>query len=1202
MAKTPTLTAANVLISTRLLILACMLCIPTMLTNCGKKERSREAVSAEKSSEVISARTLGLAYLEENKLEEADEQFKKLIELAPGEALGYANLGLVYLRMGKLDDAEKQLTKALELNPDDPDIRLNLVKVYEMSDQKEKAITELKKNIEIDPDHVKSLYSLAETYGGSSDRSSLAEWEKYMQQIVDKRPLNIVARLQLIEAKIRNNKLDEAVKNLEEIGRQFPDFPKDASEYYDKALLSLKNSDEKQGLTNVIIFHNFLKLTNEYQAGIQELKGDGGPSVGFPVITFSQAMPSFIAEGESILSALRFTDATGPAGLNLVETGNDQNHGSSAHITVDDIDRDSDQDVYFGVFDPATATYRHFLLQNEMGRYTDITSTSKINHAGRESAATFGDYDNDGHLDLYIVREGGNKLYFNKDVGIFDDLTAEAGVTGRDSDARPLFFDYDHDGDLDLLLTGKQGNLLYRNNTDGTFTNTTDESGIETEGAESVDACFADFDDDGDIDLFVANSTTGCRLFSNIREGKFRDITEASGILGNNSPSSVATADYNNDGFPDLFITTSDPGQHTLMRNKGDGTFEKDDQVELRNATLSIAGHDAVFFDFDNDGYIDLLLSGESNKTDQSGLVLLHNNGKGIFENTSHLLPESIPSAHRIAVADYNLDGDLDIYLAGDRGIRLLRNDGGNVNRHLKMQLVGVRTGSGKNNYYGIGSKVEVRSGDHYQMRTVTNASIYFGLAQKEKADVVRILWTNGTAQNIFSPGSDQNLVEEQMLKGSCPFLYAWNGDKYEFVKDIMWRSALGMPLGIMGGNTTYAFSDASKDYIKIDGQSLKPQNGVYSLQLTGELWETLYIDKVKLIAVDHPADLDVFVDESFSPPPFPELRLYAIKNPKIPVSAINQHGNDVLNYIAQKDDSFLADFRQDRYQGVTETHELILDLGTGVPEDNLYLFLNGWIFPTDASINKAISQSSRMKVISPYIEGLDRDGKWVIIKENIGFPMGKDKTMIVDLSGVFKSESRLIRIRTNQEIYWDYISFGACELTAPVTTRKLILKAADLHYRGFSRLYRKGGRYGPHWFDYEDVATGQKWRDLTGYYTRYGDVTELLRDADDQYIIANAGDEISLSFDTGTDELPEGWTRDFLIYSEGWVKDGDLNTAMGQTVEPLPFHGMKNYPYDATVSYPSHEQNSTYQKTYNTRKVTTTTFSNAIRDPQQQH
>jgi hypothetical protein len=547
---------------------------------------------------------------------------------------------------------------------------------------------------------------------------------------------------------------------------------------------------------------------------------------------------------------------------------------------------------------------------------------------------------------------------------------------------------------------------------------------------------------------------------------------------------------------------------------------------------------------------------------------------------------------------DYNNDGDIDVVIAGlNGGVTLLRNDGGNNNHYVTMKLVGLRAGSAKNNDFGIGAKVEIRSGDLYQSMIVTDPNVHFGLGNRSKAETIRITWTNGVPQNVFAPGTDQALIEAQTLKGSCPFLFAWDGKQYTFVKDFMWRSALGMPLGIMGGNTAYAFPDASDDCIKIPGESLKPEKGQYSIQLTSELWETLYYDQVQLIAVDHPENIDVFVPEQFSPPPFPGDKQYQVAEKHAPASAKDSEGNDVLQFISQKDNNYLSDFTPGKYQGVTGMHDLILDPGTVGKDNKLFLFLEGWIFPTDASINVAISQSSGTIVTRPILQVINKKGEWETVIENLGFPMGKDKTVIADLSGKFLSADHRVRIRTNMEIYWDYVFFSDNVSINQAVTTTLNPVSADLHYRGFSHEFRKGGRYGPHWFDYSNVNRNTKWRDLTGNYTRYGDVLPLLTESDNKYVISNAGDETSIKFDSSVlPELKKGWKRDFLIHTVGWVKDGDLNTALGNTVLPLPFHGMKSYPPSENDVYPQDAEHQQYLREYNTRVVTTDNFRNALK------
>jgi hypothetical protein len=868
-------------------------------------------------------------------------------------------------------------------------------------------------------------------------------------------------------------------------------------------------------------------------------------------------------------------------------------------VTVD-FDGDGDKDIYAGSYDPVSATYKQYLLKNNMGKYVDVTANSGIDHTGKESSAVFADYDNDGFLDLYVVREEGDILYRNVEKGIFKEVTDKTGIGSRTGAHKALFFDLDHDGDLDLFEVRTGKNLVFRNNGDGTFTEMAEKMGLTGGEFKSVDAAFGDFNDDGDTDIIVINEDGENLLYENQRQGIFKDITKKSGLKNIIRSSSVAVGDYDNDGFLDFFISSLKGDRSRIFRNNGDGSYKTVNEINTVFSSLKqLKVLDSKFFDFDNDGFLDIIVTGETAKKTGRSLFLFHNEGDGSFKEVSSLLPENSSGGKQITLFDYNQDGDLDILISEvNGGLLLLRNDGGNMNHYVNMKLVGLRTGSAKNNFFGIGAKVEMRAGDLYQTKVVTDPNIYFGLGNRSKVDVIRITWTNGVPQNILLPDADQSLTETQTLKGSCPFLYTWNGSEYVFVKDITWRSALGMPLGIMGGNTKYAFADASDDYIKIPGEMLKPEDGKYTLQITSELWETIYMEKIRLVAVDHPDSVDIFVPEQFSPPPFPGMEIHQVAKKIFPVSATDAFGNDLLPMILKKEDHYISNLKPGRYQGVTELHDLILDPGAVSDNEKLMIFLNGWIFPTDSSINYALSQSDDQSVTPPVIQVINKKGKWETIIPNLGFPMGKDKTVIADLTGKFLSSDHRIRIRTSMEIYWDQIFFSKGITKAPVVTTIMDPVSADIHYRGFSREYRKGGRYGPHWFDYSDVDKHPKWRDLTGNYTRYGEVKSLLTESDNKYIISNAGDETTVEFDENSlPELKKGWKRDFLIHSVGWVKDGDINTAFGKTVLPLPFHGMSGYPPSEKDQYPKDSEHQKYQQEYNTRVVTMDNYRNLIKN-----
>ena len=273
-------------------------------------------------------------------------------------------------------------------------------------------------------------------------------------------------------------------------------------------------------------------------------------------------------------------------------------------------------------------------------------------------------------------------------------------------------------------------------------------------------------------------------------------------------------------------------------------------------------------------------------------------------------------------------------------------------------------------------------------------------------------------------------------------------------------------------------------------------------------------------------------------------------------------------------------------YQGVVEPHAIVLDLGD-IPNDMpLTLFLSGWIFPTDTSINVALFQNPEINPRFPSVAVKDKAGEWKTVIDMIGLPAGKNKTITVDLTGKFLSEDRHVRIETDMQIYWDAAFFTVGTQDVPIEMTTLNPDSADLHYRGFSEMYRPNS-HAPHLFDYQKVTKDAQWRDLAGHYTRFGDVTPLLQEVDDMYVILNAGDEITVEFEASRlPALKPGWVRDFILYSDGWDKDGDINTLTSQTVEPLPFHGMSAYPYPETEHYPDDEAHRQYQLEYNTRRV----------------
>ncbi|HEY6826829.1 MAG TPA: FG-GAP-like repeat-containing protein [Gemmatimonadaceae bacterium] len=1135
--------------------------------------------------ELFQAQSLGLAYLETGQLAPAESAFKKVIALAPRDAAGYANLGVTYLRGSRFSDAEAQLKHARELDPANADIALSLAKVYAVTGRSSEARSTLDGLRRADPRNPHAAYALAEL--DKRDSTAAGRYVGDLHDVMSLSPTNLAVRVQLIDAYVRGNQPDSAVRQLEEVRRIGPELPPDARAPLDSTIQLLRLGKVAAAREPLDRFLHAMELTSSYQASLDDVKWLEGPLTGRPVLSFTPKSIAMLrglggGRGKPQPDLVRFSDVTAEAKLPELVPATASPVKTPGAIAVGDFDGDGIDDLFLSIWSPQQQRSETHLYRIRGREFTDVAAQSGLALPNGANFATFVDVDNDGHLDLFTI--GGDQrahLFHNDGKGKFQDVTAASGIANLGGATRAMFVDLDHDGDLDLVLVGGPSLLFYRNNADGTFTEMAGAVGLTASIGTTNDAAFADFDDDGRMDLLVVGET-GAALYHNAGNRQLTNAIASSGIKITGG-SAVAVGDYNNDGAFDVFAAGTKGGPSTLWLNDGRGGFRRDsrsDDVLKTLATINV--HDVTFADFDNDGFLDLIVVGDG------GVRVLRNDGTGRFVDRSSILPAALPSATSVIPADVDGDGDQDLLLGGPTGVRLLRNLGANGSLSMQVQLVGLRTGSGKNNDFGIGAKVEVRAADLYQTRVITSRITSFGLGPHLKADVIRVEWPNGVPQTVYFPGSDQDVLENEVLKGSCAFLYTWDGSRYRFVTDVMWRSALGMPLGLLGSNTSYAPAGASQEYLRIPASALKAKNGKYVMQLTEELWETAYADHLKLLAVDHPDSVDVFVDERFVPPGPVELRPFFVTRRELPRSAVDERGNDVLDALRATDDKFVTNLTPLQYQGLVEPHDLILDLGPDAGRDSSFLFLRGWIYPTDASINVALSQQTKSKTMMPSLEVRDATGAWRTAIANLSFPSGKDKTLIVDLAHIFLTPDRHVRIRTNLQIYWDeaFVALSRRDAGARITTLDPV--SADLHPRGYSRTYRKGGRYGPWWFDYDSVSREPRWRPIEGAFTRFGDVLPLLGRSDDMYVIMAPGDEMTLQFDAGSEKtLPRGWTRDFLLYTDGWIKDSDLNTAFGTSVEPLPFHAIKQYPYAPGESYPTDSAHQRYRRDYNTRIVT---------------
>jgi hypothetical protein len=341
-----------------------------------------------------------------------------------------------------------------------------------------------------------------------------------------------------------------------------------------------------------------------------------------------------------------------------------------------------------------------------------------------------------------------------------------------------------------------------------------------------------------------------------------------------------------------------------------------------------------------------------------------------------------------------------------------------------------------------------------------------------------------------------------------------------------------------------------------------------------------VFVDRLRLLAVTHARDVEVFPNEGMSDPPKP-FRVFQARNAQSPQQVLDDHAHDVTARIAQLDGWSPDDFRVSAIRGYAAPHTLTIPLGRARPE---LLLLTGWTDYAFSSDNVAAHQAG-LTLQPPIVEARAAGGQWRTIADDVGIPVGRPQTLIVDLGAVLPPAATEIRVVTNMRIYWDQILF-ADRVRSPLLFEYLDPSAAVLHERGFSAEI-SGGPTQPITYDYERVTRISPWKTMPGAYTREGDVRPLLTRSDDRFVVAAPGDEIALSFDaTAFGSVPRGMTRTFLLFADGFSKEMDLNSASPDAVEPLPFHGMSQYPYPPQERARESAGIQQYRSQYNTRRI----------------
>ena len=728
-------------------------------------------------------------------------------------------------------------------------------------------------------------------------------------------------------------------------------------------------------------------------------------------------------------------------------------------------------------------------------------------------------------------------------------------------DLAPL--DYDHDGDLDLLVVGSGGVRLFRNDglgaPKGGLVEVTVEAGLPRE--REFHWCVIE-DPDGDNDVDVVLGGGAVFVGSNARGGRFVDRTGdvdeplRKALLTEHEP---VLADLDADGWTDIVA------DGRLYLGDADFRFTESEHKELLAQAAASPVHAATPL-------------GRA-----AAQVVSSSAAKGIVAHdalgrATQLVGAQDALGGQVACADVDGDGLDDLVESNSEHLGVHRNVG--EGHAITLSLQGV-----KDNRRAVGALVELRAGARYRRLYWRGEPRVIGLGEHDVVDILRVTWPNGIVQEVMDLDCGSYVVRQREgLGGSCPFLYTWNGEEYTFVSDVLGITPLGLPMG-----PGLLVPPDHDEYVLIRGDQLRPRDGFFELQFTEELREVTYLDRVRLEVLDHPVGTEVYPNELFSFPPFPEAHLHTVETPVAPKTAIDGLGEDWTTELIAIDGEYAIPFRPlfGQYLGLAEPHELVLEFDSKslIGAGRLRLVMTGWFYWTDASVNIAAARHPDIEFMPPVLSVPDGNGDWRDTGPPIGFPAGKLKTMVIDVTDSLNRDDPRVRLSGTLQLYWDSIRLAVGDDRTGVRVTELEPDSAELWSRGFSEPQTVMGISGMDWFEWDKLASQPRWNQHPGLYTAYGETLPLVSQVDDQFVIMGAGDALHVRFDASSvPELEPGYVRDYQLYLDGWAKDRDPNTVEALNVEPLPFHGMSAYPYEADESFPEDAEHLEWKVRWNTR------------------
>jgi len=1017
-----------------------------------------------------------------------------------------------FLEAGDATNAITAYQQAVQLAPESLEARLNLANAFRLAGDSQKVIEQCGLILELDHNSAGAYYLMGCAHLRLNQAEPAVQAFQQSKQI-DSAVTALNFQLGLAHAKLGQD--NEAITEFETVLQFEPEHP---SAHYQLSQLYQRAGRADDATREMQKHQEILNQNPGRMSGVE----------GFERCKYTQPHVAFVLEQPARRGIpVRFVDATDAA----------FSPASNYHVPMGVLDYNHDGRNSLVVMEGENG-FR--VLDNQNGKFKPLGELLPAQPGGSYHRCLVGDLNNDRFDDVVVLGDQVSHAFRFATNGQVREVTAFSGLKnlkGRDG----VLADLDFTGKLDLLtvLPDASGLHLFQNLGNFYFKDQTNSNLPAVPGGVSRLAV-EDWNNEDVAGIFVTRPGMPPAFFPKKRAGDF---------VQTNSPSDwpvgqqLTTTDLNNDLRVDLIIASEHRVEIVF------GTLN--DRMSLKATGLQAKGISAV--DFDNDGWSDLLAFGNR-------LQIWRNLGKGGFADvTTELGLRQIGAVDEVLAADFDNDGDSDLIISTPSGLRFLRNEGGNANGQLKLRLAGNRS-----NASGLGVRVELTAGNWRTMRTRQQLPLEIGVGRHTKIDALKTRWFDlaSTLVDVALQTNQLTLDELMMPTGSCPFLYAWDGQQFIFVTDILGASPLGLPVS----KSRLIEADPEEFLVLGEESMFPPRDGKFEIRITEELREVLYLDTAKLIVVDHPTGTRVLPTSKLLPgKPFPPHELLTLRPLAALRRAVRNDGLDVSEALARTDQRMVSPvtLREPQLRGLAEPFSVTMDFGEPPTDKPLVLVLNGWLRFGGGMANIAASLDPSLPFPFPTLEVEKPDGEWQKVDVEVGTPAGKTKTILVDLDRKLPPGARRLRLTTAFEIHWD--SAALFEKVAGDNNRKLTLTPdrSDLHWRGFSE-YRPLPDYLPLTPDYSRVHLAPPWRRTpSGWCTRYGPVNELVRDRDDMLVLLNGGDELALSFSTNRlPSKPVGMERHFFLYVVGWDKDADFHVAEGWRVEPLPFAGMDDQNY----------------------------------------